>query len=132
MNKREYEAKCKRLYNLRRARIITYTEYEKRMAELKKAYEEKGNIMKRVETWKDNGAGYWAFFFEDGVLVYAHDYAAHEADLQNDVKEFFENGADGWDGNALDLDEFPTIYDEVTGDAQSISLTSISVYNEIR
>lgn len=48
MTEAEYEKNRKRLYNLRRTRAITYTEYEKRMAELEKAYENGDAYMLRV------------------------------------------------------------------------------------
>ena len=78
--------------------------------------------MRTIELWMDNGEGVWGFFMEGGACVYAHDYSNHidSEYFLNDVLAFMDGPTtiDEWWGN--DLDEFPTIYDEVTDNGRRI------------
>lgn len=81
--------------------------------------------MKRAaETWRDNGQGLWLFLFEEDNVVFAHDYHGDMARLMDDACVFFDEGCEGWLGNALS--DYPNIYNEVSNEIQSTRESRIS------
>lgn len=87
-------------------------------------------MTRNYEVWEDNGSSIYLFKIDaDGECIYAHRYENVDGvpnglgELRAAIEDTKSCDCSGWDGN--DLAEYPSIYSDVTDDAQSTDKSKI-------